>query len=69
MVQLYLFGALLCCALFQAGNAQSPMFAPCTYTSADGSYFDLSPLTRYNAPQDYVLADAAENSYIINVLF
>ncbi len=43
------------------------MFAPCTYTSADGSYFDLSPLTKYNAAQDYVMADAAGNSYIMNV--
>jgi hypothetical protein len=43
------------------------MFAPCTYTAADGSYFDLSPLTRSNSPQDYVMADAAGNSYILNV--
>ncbi len=58
---------LLCAASFLACFAQSPMFAPCTYTSADGSYFDLSPLTRYNAAQDYAMADAAGNSYIMNV--
>ena len=54
-------------ALFVDCTAQS-MFAPCTYTSADGSYFDLSPLTRSNALHDYTMADAAGNSYIINVL-
>ena len=60
--------ALVCAASFLACSAQSPMYAPCTYTAADGSYFDLSPLTRFNAPEDYVLADAAGNSYVINVL-
>jgi hypothetical protein len=54
-------------ALVLACAAQSPMFAPCTYTSADGSYFDLSALTRSNSPEDYVMADAAGNSYILNV--
>lgn len=62
-----LAAALVCAASFLACSAQSPMYAPCTYTSADGSYFDLSPLTRFNAPEDYVMADAAGNSYVINV--
>jgi hypothetical protein len=62
----FLLAVFVGAALFVACTAQS-MFAPCTYTSADGSYFDLSPLTRSNALRDYTMADAAGNSYIINV--
>ena len=62
-----LLAVLVCSVSFLTCRAQSPMYAPCTYTSADGSYFDLSPLTSYNGAQDRVMADAAGNSYIINV--